>query len=84
MVLILSLGGIIISWLVCIKLPGLEYNNQKVEGAFRKELVYGKMIENYVQAPTILQLFTNKFNFPTFLHYGYLDYGQFGTGNCLL
>ena len=29
--LILSLGGIIISWLVGIKLPGLEYNNQKVK-----------------------------------------------------
>ena len=38
--LILSFGGLIISWFVGIKLPGLEYNNQKVEAAFRKELVY--------------------------------------------
>ena len=37
-----SLGGLVISWLVGIKLPGLEYNNQKVEAAFRKELVYGE------------------------------------------
>ena len=29
-----SLGGLVISWLVGIKLPGLEYNNQKVEAAF--------------------------------------------------
>ena len=38
--LVASLGGLIISWIVGIKLPGLEYNNQKVEAAFRKELVY--------------------------------------------
>ena len=37
--LVLSIGGILISWFVGIKLPGLEYNNQKVEAAFRKELV---------------------------------------------
>ena len=37
-----SLGGVLISWLVGIKLPGLEYNNQVVEAAFRKELVYGE------------------------------------------
>ena len=74
--LVLSIGGIIISWLVGIKLPGLEYNNQKVEAAFRKELVYGEDDrKNYVQAPTILQLFTGiKFNYhKLFLHYGYFD-----------
>ena len=74
--LVLSIGGILISWLVGIKLPGLEYNNQKVEAAFRKELVYGEDDrKNYVQAPTILQLFTGiKFNYhKLFLHYGYFD-----------
>ncbi len=74
--LILSIGGILISWLVGIKLPGLEYNNQKVEAAFRKELVYGEDDrKNYVQAPTLLQLFTGiKFNYHRlYLHYGYFD-----------
>ena len=74
--LILSIGGILISWLVGIKLPGLEYNNKKVEAAFRKELVYGEDDrKNYVQAPTIIQLFTGiKFNYHRlFLHYGYFD-----------
>jgi peptide/bleomycin uptake transporter len=74
--LIASLGGLLISWIVGIKLPGLEYNNQKVEAAFRKELVYGEDDrKNYVQAPTILQLFTGiKFNYHRlFLHYGYFD-----------
>jgi peptide/bleomycin uptake transporter len=74
--LVASLGGLLISWIVGIRLPGLEYNNQKVEAAFRKELVYGEDDrKNYVQAPTILQLFTGiKFNYHRlFLHYGYFD-----------
>ena len=29
--LVASLGGLIISWIVGIKLPGLEYNNQKLK-----------------------------------------------------
>ena len=71
-----SLGGLLISWLVGIKLPGLEYNNQKVEAAFRKELVYGEDDRaNYAGPLTILQLFTGiKFNYhKVFLHYGYFD-----------
>ena len=36
-----SICGLIISLFVGYRLPGLEYNNQKVEAAFRKELVYG-------------------------------------------
>jgi len=71
-----SLGGLLISWLVGIKLPGLEYNNQKVEAAFRKELVYGEDDRaNYASPLTILQLFTGiKFNYhKLFLHYGYFD-----------
>ena len=74
--LLISIGGVIISWFVGIKLPGLEYNNQKVEAAFRKELVYGEDDRvNYAQAPTIFQLFTGiKFNYHRlFAHYGYFD-----------
>jgi peptide/bleomycin uptake transporter len=71
-----SLGGVLISWLVGIKLPGLEYNNQVVEAAFRKELVYGEddRVE-YAKPPNILELFSGiKFNYHRlFLHYGYFD-----------
>jgi peptide/bleomycin uptake transporter len=35
-----SIGGFCISWLIGWKLPGLEYDQQVVEAAFRKELVY--------------------------------------------
>lgn len=74
--LIVSVGGLIISWFVGIKLPGLEYNNQKVEAAFRKELVYAEDDKvNYGLTSTIIELFTGlKFNYNRlFLHYGYFD-----------
>jgi peptide/bleomycin uptake transporter len=80
-----SLGGMIISWLVGIKLPGLEYNNQKVEAAFRKELVYGEDDKaRFASIPTLTELFTGirSNSHRLFLHYGYFDlwvyfYGQF-------
>ncbi len=74
--LVVSLGGLLISWFVGIKLPGLEYNNQKVEAAFRKELVYAEDDKvNYGRTETIVELFTGlKFNYNRlFLHYGYFD-----------
>jgi len=74
--LVISLGGIIISWFVGIKLPGLEYNNQRVEAAFRKDLVLGEDDKkNYAQTETLLELFTGiKFNYHRlYLHYGYFD-----------
>ncbi len=74
--LLVSIGGLLISWFVGIKLPGLEYNNQKVEAAFRKELVYAEDDKiNYGKTETIAELFIGlKFNYNRlFLHYGYFD-----------
>jgi len=74
--LLVSIGGLVISWFVGIKLPGLEYNNQKVEAAFRKELVYAEDDKvNYGQTATLVELFTGlKFNYNRlFMHYGYFD-----------
>ena len=74
--LVVSLGGLFISWFVGIKLPGLEYNNQKVEAAFRKELVYAEDDKlNYAKTETVVELFTGlKINYNRlFLHYGYFD-----------
>ena len=80
-----SIGGLIISWFVGYRLPGLEYNNQKVEAAFRKDLVLGEDDKvNYAQTDTLWYLFTGiRFNYQRlYLHYGYFDiwiesYGQF-------
>ncbi|MSN95912.1 putative transporter [Campylobacter sp. FMV-PI01] len=74
--LIISIGGLIISWFVGIKLPGLEYNNQKAEAAFRKELVYAEDDKNnYANYSVMLNLFTGlKVNYHRlFLHYGYFN-----------
>ena len=74
--LVISVGGLIITWFVGAKLPGLEYNNQKVEAAFRKELVFGEDDKsNYGRPETILELFTGiKFNYQRlYNHYGYVD-----------
>lgn len=73
--LICSFGGMIVSFIVGIKLPGLEYNNQKVEAAFRKKLVYGEDKKDIVDVPSIRELFLPlRFNyFRLFLHYGYFD-----------
>ena len=74
--LIISLGGLIISWFVGIKLPGLEYNNQKVEAAFRKDLVLGEdNKKDFAQTDVLTDFFTGiKYNYNRlFLHYGYFD-----------
>ena len=74
--LVVSLGGIVISWFVGWKLPGLEYNNQKVEAAFRKDLVLGEDDKaNYAQPETLWSLFTGiRFNYHRlYMHYGYFD-----------
>lgn len=71
-----SIGGLIISWFVGIMLPGLEYNNQKVEAAFRKQLVYAEDDKaNYADADKFKKLFEDlKYNYHRlFLHYGYFD-----------
>ena len=74
--LAVSIGGILISWFVGWYLPGLEYNNQKVEAAFRKDLVLGEDDkDNYAQPETLWSLFTGiRFNYHRlYMHYGYFD-----------
>jgi peptide/bleomycin uptake transporter len=74
--LFVSLGGLLISWIVGIRLPGLEYNNQKVEASFRKELVYGEDDRlKYAKPDTVVELFSGiKFNYHRlFYNYGYFD-----------
>ncbi len=90
--LFVSLGGLIISWFVGIKLPGLEYNNQRVEASFRKELVYGEDDRlKYAKPDTVFELFSGiKFNYHRlFYNYGYFDiwvnlYDQFMVINLFL
>ncbi len=70
---LLAIGGTAVSFLVGIKLPGLEYNNQKVEARFRKRLVYSEDDKSFAAIPPITELFTGlRFNyFRLFMHYSY-------------
>ena len=73
--LVTSIGGMAISYFVGIKLPKLEYENQRVEAAYRKHLVYSEDHIDYRDIPTIHGLFddlrTNYFRM--FNHYSYFE-----------
>jgi peptide/bleomycin uptake transporter len=70
-----SLFGTILLAVVGIKLPGLEFRNQRVEAAFRKELVYGEDDETRATPPTIKELFSNvrRNYFRLYFHYMYFN-----------
>ena len=61
--------------LVGIKLPGLEFRNQRVEAAYRKELVYGEDDAGRAEPPTVRQLFSNvrRNYFRLYFHYMYFN-----------
>lgn len=58
-----------------IKLPGLQFRNQRVEAAYRKELVYGEDHENRAQPAATAELFDNvrKNYFRLYFHYIYFN-----------
>jgi peptide/bleomycin uptake transporter len=70
-----SLFGTGLLAVVGIKLPGLEFRNQRVEAALRKELVLGEDDAARAQPPTLVELFGNvrKNYFTLYAHYVYFD-----------
>ena len=70
-----SIFGTIILAVAGIKLPGLEFRNQRVEAAYRKELVYGEDDETRASPPTIRELFSNvrRNYFKLYFHYMYFN-----------
>ncbi len=70
-----SVFGTVFLALVGIKLPGLEFRNQRVEAAYRKELVYGEDHEDRADPLTISELFANvrKNYFRLYFHYLYFN-----------
>ncbi|MBP2844514.1 peptide antibiotic transporter SbmA [Dickeya oryzae] len=73
--IIWSLAGTGLLAFIGIKLPGLEFNNQRVEAAYRKELVYGEDDTTRATPPTVKQLFINvrKNYFRLYFHYTYFN-----------
>ncbi|AVZ86285.1 peptide antibiotic transporter SbmA [Acinetobacter sp. WCHA45] len=70
-----AIVGTIILMFVGQKLPGLQFNNQKVEAAYRKELVYGEDHPNRADPITLKELFSKvRLNyFRLYFHYAYFN-----------
>ena len=73
--LVWSIFGTGLLAIVGIKLPGLFFKNQRVEAAFRKELVYGEDDTARAQPLTLKELFANvrKNYFRIYFHYMYFN-----------
>ncbi len=74
-VILWSLLGTGLLALVGIKLPGLEFKNQRVEAAYRKELVYGEDDVQRAQPMRLAELFSDvrKNYFRLYFHYMYFN-----------
>jgi len=70
-----SVFGTLLLAAVGIKLPGLEFRNQRVEAAYRKELVYGEDNAERAQPATLKSLFMDvrKNYFRLYFHYMYFN-----------
>ena len=74
-----SLFGTVMLAVAGIKLPGLEFRNQRVEAAYRKELVYGEDDANRAEPPTVNELFSHvrRNYFRLYFHYMYFNVFRF-------
>ncbi len=70
-----SIFGTTLLAIAGIKLPGLNFRNQRFEAAYRKELVYGEDNPNRAQPMTVAELFaTVRSNyFLLYFHYVYFN-----------
>ena len=73
--LVWSIFGTLLLAFAGIKLPGLYFRNQRVEAAYRKELVYGEDDVGRAQPPTLGELFGNvrRNYFRLYFHYFYFN-----------
>ena len=73
--IIAALGGTILLASVGFKLPGIEYNVQKEEAAYRKELVLGEESLNRAQSKEVNFLYGNvrKIHYKEYFHYLYFN-----------
>jgi len=82
--LIMSIGGTLLSFLLGIKLPGLEYKNQVVEAKFRKKLVHSEDDFKERLSEDLFPMFASiKRNYYRLFNY-YMGFGIWQTGFSLL
>ena len=77
-----ALFGTILLMLAGIKLPGLNFKNQRVEAAYRKELVYGEDFADRAQPATLKDLFAavKKNYYTMYFHYAYFNVARYFYG----
>merc|ERR1711879_718892 len=77
--LLWSIFGTVLLALIGIKLPGLEFQNQRVEAAYRKELVLGEEDSSRASEQECTDLFGNvrKNYFKIYLHYMYFNFAKY-------
>jgi peptide/bleomycin uptake transporter len=70
-----SIFGTALVAIAGIRLPGLEFRNQRVEAGYRKELVYGEDNADRADPPTVRELFgyVRKNYFRLYLNYMYFN-----------
>ena len=82
-----SIFGTLLLAVAGIRLPGLEFKNQRVEAAYRKELVYGEDYADRAEPAKLGELFDNvrknyfrlyaNYLYFNVVRYSYLNVGQF-------
>lgn len=83
-VLVISIGGTLISFLLGYPLPGLEYKNQVVEAQFRKKLVWSEDDVNHRMTQDLFPMFAAvKRNYYRLFNW-YMAFGLWQTGFSLL
>ncbi|CDP50421.1 SbmA protein [Devosia sp. DBB001] len=77
-----ALGTVLLA-IVGVKLPGLNFANQRVEAAYRKELVFGEDNATRAEPLTTKELFANvqKNYFRLYFHYTYFNLARYGYLN---
>ncbi len=84
-----ALFGTVLMAAVGFKLPGLQFANQRVEAAYRKELVYGEDSEQSAEPEKIRTLYEGLIQnyFRLYFHYLYFEifrYGYLQASNFIL
>jgi peptide/bleomycin uptake transporter len=77
--LLWSIMGTTFLAIIGIRLPGLEFRNQRVEAAYRKELVYGEDDADRAQPQTLSGLFVavRQNYFRLYFNYLYFNVGRY-------
>lgn len=78
-----AVAGTVLFAVVGIRLPGLNFANQRVEAAFRKELVFGEDHADRAQPITVRELFRNvqRNYFRIYFHYTYFNVARYAFIN---